>query len=113
MPPKHLAHLEHIRESIELIERYVAEHTVETYLIDLQTRDAVERRFTIIGEAINRIRRDAPDIHAKIGETAQIAAFRNIIVHVYDQLDHRIVWRVVEQDLPILHEQVVKLLTQS
>ncbi|MEM6554135.1 MAG: HepT-like ribonuclease domain-containing protein [Planctomycetota bacterium] len=60
MPPKHLAHLEHIRDSAELIRDYVAGHTLETYLEDRQTRDAVERRFILIGEALNRLRRDAP-----------------------------------------------------
>lgn len=113
MPPKHLAHPEHIRESAKLIQQYVSGLELSAFLEDLQTRDAVERRFTIIGEALNRLKRDAPDTHARIGDTAQIAAFRNIIVHVYDQLDHQIVWRVIREDLPMLHTQVVQLLDQA
>lgn len=110
MPPKHLAHLQDIVDSAALIMGYVSGLTFESYLEDVKARDAVERRFAVIGEALNRLKRDAPEIHAKIDHTAEIAAFRNIIIHVYDQLDHLIVWRVIEQELGPLSEQATGLL---
>lgn len=111
MPPKHLAHLQDIVDSAALIAEYVTGLDFESYLEDVKARDAVERRFAVIGEALNRLKRDAPDIHAKINHTAEIAAFRNIIIHVYDQLDHTIVWKVIEQELRPLSEQAASLLT--
>lgn len=106
MPPKYLAHLSDIVESARLIREYVDGYTYEQYIADCQVRDAVERRFAVIGEALNRLRRDAADLHATIDHTAEIAAFRNIIIHVYDQLDHAIVWKVIETDLSTLEKQV-------
>lgn len=91
MPPRRLAHLSGMLESIKLIESYVDGLAYEDYLADTKIRDAVERRFAVVGEALNRLKRDAPDVHAKIDHTAEIAAFRNITIHVYDQLDHTIV----------------------
>lgn len=105
MPPKHLAHLSDIVTSIELINRYVNGLAYETYLEDLKVRDAVERRLAVIGEALNRLKRDAPEVHATIDHTAEIIAFRNIIIHVYDQLDHAIVWKVIRTDLAKLSDQ--------
>lgn len=84
----------------------------DAYMDDVKVRDAVERRFAVIGEALNRLKRDAPEIHAQIDHTAEIAAFRNIIIHVYDQLDHSIVWKVIEQELGPLSEQALALLNQ-
>lgn len=110
MPPKHLAHLKDIVDSAVLIVEYVAGLDFDAYLEDIKVRDAVERRFAVIGEALNRLKRDAPDIHAQIDHTAEIAAFRNIIIHVYDQLDHAIVWKVIEQELAPLAEQAKDLL---
>ena len=55
---------------------------------------AVERKFQIIGEALNRIKRlDASVLHS-ISEHQRIIAFRNIIVHGYDAIDSEIVWYV-------------------
>lgn len=113
MPPKHLAHLSDIVTSIGLIHRYVEGLTFEAYLEDLKVRDAVERRFAVIGEALNRLRRDAADVHTAIDHTAEIAAFRNIIIHVYDQLDHAIVWKVIQTDLAKLLIQATDALRRA
>jgi uncharacterized protein with HEPN domain len=105
MPPKHLAYLRDIVDSIGLIRSYTDGMSADEYQKNVQVRDAVERRFAVIGEALNRLKRDAPDVHATIDHTAEIAAFRNIIIHVYDQLDHAIVWKVIQTDLALLSQQ--------
>jgi len=107
MPHDPRMHLEHVRDSIRLIERYVAGLTFEAYLSQTQTRDAVERRFAIIGEALKR---DAPHLHARISDTGPINAFRNVLVHVYDMVDHQIVWKAIRTDLPTLRDEVIELL---
>ena len=70
----------------------------------------VEREFEIIGEALNRLRLAAPEVAAGIPKLEQIIAFRNILVHGYRAIDDRIVWSVVQQDLPTLRTAVRKLL---
>jgi uncharacterized protein with HEPN domain len=73
----------------------------------------VERKFEIMGEAINRIKRDEPSLLSRIRKYRDNIAFRNILVHGYDSIDDRIVWGVIEEDLNDLVEDVDKLLQQD
>ena len=72
-------------------------------------RSGVERKFEILGEALNRIRKDNPALLGKIREHRNIASFRNILVHGYDSIDHTIVWGIIEEDLGKLLEDVERL----
>jgi uncharacterized protein with HEPN domain len=72
-------------------------------------RAAVERQFEIIGEALSNLRRVAPEQAADIPNLAQIIAFRNVLIHAYANVDDRLVWGVVERDLPLLLTQLARL----
>ena len=72
---------------------------------------AVERKFQIIGEALNRIKSLEESILNGISEHRRIIAFRNIIVHGYDAIDTEIVWDAIENHLPKLEEEVEQLLS--
>ncbi len=74
-------------------------------------RSAVERKFQVMGEALNRIKREDPELLAHIRDHSDIIAFRNILVHGYDAIDDRIVWSVIQEDLDPLIEDVEKLLS--
>jgi len=53
---------------------------------------AIEREFSIVGEALNRLGKEAPAVADQIPERRQIIAFRNILVHGYDAIDDHVVW---------------------
>lgn len=79
-------------------------------------RAAVERQFEIIGEALNQLSKRDPDRANKIPDLARIVAFRNILIHGYATVDDRLVWGVLEGQLPSLQQSVDKMLdgdTQS
>jgi len=73
-------------------------------------RSAVERKFEIIGEALNRIRRENPSLMNRIRDHRDIISFRNILVHGYDSIDDRIAWGIIEEDLDRLLEDISELL---
>ena len=75
-------------------------------------RSAVERQFSILGEALSRLAKDHPEAAASIPDRAQIIAFRNILVHGYASVDDRIVWGVIENHLARLRSAVTKALAQ-
>ena len=49
------------------------------YLQDRMIQDAVERNFITIGEALNRIKTEAPEISSQISDSKKIIAFWNAI----------------------------------
>jgi len=88
----------------------VAGRDLADYAADELLRSAVERKFEIMGEALNRIRQDDPDVLAGIRDHRAIISFRNILIHGYDTIDDRIVWGVIQEGLPGLVEDVAALL---
>lgn len=72
-------------------------------------RHAVERNFEIIGEALKRLAERDPQIAARIGDHRQIIAFRNVLIHGYDLVDHALVWDTIESHVPILLRDVERL----
>jgi uncharacterized protein with HEPN domain len=105
-----LAHLHDVIQAGRAIKEFVAGRSFEEYTSNELLRCAVERKFEIMGEAFNRIRRDKPDILVQIRDHRDIVSFRNILVHGYDTIDDRIVWGVIEEDLDNLIEDVDKLI---
>lgn len=105
-------HLEDIRQAAGAIRQFTAGRTLEDYRSDGMLRSAVERNFEIIGEAMNRIAKQDPETAVDIGDHARIIAFRNILVHGYDLIDDQQVWKVVQEQLPTLQQQVETLLRE-
>ena len=108
-----LAHLHDILQAGRAIKEFIVGRTFEEYAADELFRSAVERKFEVMGEAINRIKRDDPEILAQIRNYRNIISFRNILIHGYDAIDDRIVWGVIEEDLDSLIEDVNGLLQQK
>jgi len=103
-------HLEDMRPAAELLTRFTAGKRRADFEADEFLRSAVERQFEIVGEALGRLRKDAPEAAAKIPNHRRIIDFRNILIHGYDKVDHDVVWDIVETDLPELLRQVRSLL---
>ncbi len=113
MPPDITGTLEHIREAAGYIEVDTAGLDFDAFMADRRTRQAVERNFEIIGEAVNRLRRHTPDVAARIGASNKIVGFRNQLSHGYDRIDYPTVWRAVQEALPVLQAEVDTLLREA
>ena len=112
MHPKSPKWLQDIADACALIRRATQGKTLAEYEQNAVIRSAVERNFEIIGEALNRIRRSDPATASRVPEHDNIIAFRNLLIHGYDVIDHARVWEVIQNDLPRLQEQVQKLLSE-
>jgi uncharacterized protein with HEPN domain len=73
-------------------------------------RWAVERQFMIVGEALSVLRRIDPALASQIPDLARIVGFRNVLVHGYTGIDDRLVWRMIERELPALTATLASLL---
>jgi uncharacterized protein with HEPN domain len=98
-----------MKESAKKILKYTEGMSLEDFLNDEKTIDAVVRNFEIIGEASNRIDDEFKIENPQI-EWRKLKGFRNRIVHDYFGIDHEIIWTIIEQDLDELLFQLDQLL---
>lgn len=75
------------------------------FLASPMAQDAVIRRFEVMGEAANRMTKDFQQAHATI-PWRSITAFRNRLIHGYDEIEMDRVWEAVagtlKDALPVL-----------
>lgn len=102
--------LEDIRDAAAFIGQVTQGRTLAAYSADRLLRQAVERNFEIIGEALKRLAQTDPDTAARIAQVPQIIAFRNVLIHGYDLVDHGLVWSTVLTQLPVLLRDVAAIL---
>lgn len=112
MPHESTNYLWHVEKAGRLIDTFVAEKTFDDYIGDPMASAAVERQLTIIGEALSQLARSDPQLAAKIPELPRIVAFRNILVHMYAEIDDELGWNAVHMGVPPLRTTVQSLLRE-
>lgn len=102
--------LEDILNAIREIESFFENRPkrYDVYLEDVCLRRAIERNITIIGEAMNRLLKLAPEI--EITSARRIVDTRNYVIHGYDSVTDDIMWGIVVRHLPLLKTEVKGLL---
>ena len=110
MPRDYKVYLEDILEAIGKVREYTSGMSQATFFDDSKTVDAVVRNLEIIGEAVKNIpeeiRSQYPDVEWK-----KIGGLRDILIHEYFGIDVEIIWDILQVKLPILENQVKKILT--
>ena len=98
-----------ILNSCESIERFIRNKSKNDFYNDEMMQEAVIRKIEIIGEAANRVSEDLknrfPDFPWK-----KMRAMRNIMIHMYDELELDIVWSTATNDIPLLQNRVKELI---
>lgn len=100
------------KRAAERIIAFTAGRSSADYGVDLMLRSAVERQFEIVGEALARLRRHAPDVAARIPDVNRIVGFRNQLIHHYDAINDARVWRIVTDELPPLLARLAGMLDE-
>lgn len=93
-----------------LLAEFTDGKSFEDYERDIMLRSAVERQFTIIGEAMAQLARYDAEVAARISEYPRIIGFRNVLIHEYADVDDALVWGMLEADVPKLIAEVRALL---
>ncbi len=98
-------YLSDILMAIDLIEKFTVDISdYNSYQDDLKTQSAVERQLVIIGEALNKFKKEKPSF--EIENAKQIIGFRNRLVHAYDSIDNTIVWAILNRHITKLKEEI-------
>jgi uncharacterized protein with HEPN domain len=102
-------YFEHISESIDLIQRYVAGPdggpNRELFYEDRRTQDAVLRRLETLADAASHLSDVVKARHPEI-PWRQISDFRNVLAHGYTDIRLDRVWEALVVDLTPLKSAV-------
>ncbi len=101
--------LSDIKQAISEINQFIPDKKLfKEFQKDLKTKRAIERNLEIIGEAVNRILSQNPNI--EISNSRKIVDTRNRISHGYDSVSDDIIWAIIIRDLPKLEVEIESLL---
>ncbi len=81
-----------LMQAADLLLSFSQGKTFADYSADPLLRSAIERQFEIAGEALNQLSKIDAATAASIHKYRRIIAFRNILIHGYAEIDHRLVW---------------------
>jgi uncharacterized protein with HEPN domain len=113
MDPKSPKLLDDISHACAFVGEVTASITLTDYAGNRLLRNAIERNFEIIGEALLRLGRTDPATAARISDFRAIIGLRNRLVHGYDSINDARVWEIVQDFLPGLRQEVDQLLQEA
>lgn len=91
------------------IERRLGTRSLEEFAVDDNVQPGIFYYFVVLGEAATAISRELKAKYPGV-EWRRIGAMRNILVHMYRQIDVEIVWKTTKEDLPRLRERLQEIL---
>jgi len=103
--------IQHIYDAILEIESYTQNVEIDEFLTNSMMRFACVKQIEIIGEASNHISADFRERFEEI-EWREIVSLRNILVHEYFGVVNRIIWGIIQNDIPDLKVKIEHILNQ-
>lgn len=99
--------LQHILDEIASIEEILLRNSRDKLM-----EAALERKYTIIGEACRAI---SPEMKGKYEDVPwnDIIAMRNVLVHEYYKVEKETLWDVAENKIPELKNWIEEILEKS
>lgn len=113
MQPRTPKLLEDVRDAAAFIVEVLRGKSLADNRSNRPLRQAIERNFEIIGKAIKRVTQHDSESAARIGDHRQIIAFRDVLLHGDDLVDHVLAWNTIEHMLPTLRCEVTELLASA
>lgn len=105
-----IEYLKHIKDETNYI-LYVIDKNIdkENFIKDETLKRAVVRSLEIIGEATKQI---PADFKLKWNSISwkSMAGMRDRLIHDYIGINYSIVWDVIKNKIPILHDQIIEVI---
>ncbi|MBS0414473.1 MAG: DUF86 domain-containing protein [Proteobacteria bacterium] len=112
MPHDPRAFLWDVRAAAQAIQTFTAGMDAAGYAANEMVQAAVERKFEVIGEALNQLSKLDGPLAARIPDVPQIVAFRNQLIHGYARVRPETVWTIAQTALPGLLASMQQLLDE-
>lgn len=101
--------LRHIIDATEHILDFTKGVSEKEFVADYEKQSAVIRQFEIIGEAASKLTPGFVERHDDV-DWPKVVGMRHKMIHDYFDVDVKIVWATVTDDIPILRESLDKIL---
>ena len=98
-----------ILDSGNAIFEFVKGFSFEQFCNDRKTYSAVIREFEVIGEAVSKLPEEYKEKRPEV-EWRDIKDFRNLVSHEYFGVNLEIVWKIIEDDLPVLMDAIRQIM---
>ena len=109
MNEKDRIRIQHILDAINEIQDFTNGFTEENFLNNRLVKNATVRQFEIIGEAVNSISIESTEKYQDI-PWRLLVDFRNVLIHQYFGVNYKQVYKVIEEELPNLKYNIMKIL---
>jgi uncharacterized protein with HEPN domain len=107
-----ITYLQHIRDCCKTIIEYAGKLSIDEFLKDKKTQDAVIRNFEIIGEAVKHLSKDFRTKNSNI-EWQKIAGLRDKLIHDYIGVDLWSVHALITDVIPKFSDDIEKIISES
>ena len=94
---------------IEKIQKYVQEYDYNSFCESDIVVEACVFNLGQLGELVNRIDGEYEEAHTEI-PWRQIYGLRNRIIHDYEGINLRLIWEIINDDMPELKNKLEELL---
>jgi len=103
-------YLRQIIDYVEETEKYVEKISFSEFESNGMLQDAVIRKIELIGEAARKLSPLFWKKYRKSLPLAEAVSTRNKLIHEYDDIDLKIIWDTVKNDLPKLKKKIEEIL---
>ena len=105
-------YLRHILAEADYLLRTARSTTQQAFLADESLRRAFVRSFEVMGEATKRVPDDLRGRHPQV-HWSEMVRMRDRLIHGYFDVDHELVWDIVQTDIPELKQQLEAILSDE
>lgn len=109
MNEKDKIRIQHILDAINEIEDYTNGFTEEKFLSNRLVKNATVRQFEIIGEPANSISIETTEKFPQV-PWRLLVDFRNVLIHQYFGVNYKQVYKVIEEELTNLKDNILKII---
>jgi uncharacterized protein with HEPN domain len=114
MKPKRvfIDYLDDMLDSILKIEQFTEKMDFIHFTNDAKTSFAVIRAFEIIGEAAKEISNEVKEKYTNL-PWKEMTGMRDKLIHAYFGVSLEVVWKTIQQDIPLLKKLVQEVITEE
>src|ERR1700679_746098 len=103
------AYLQDVLGAAAAIDTFTKDISYQAFESDDLVRSAVERKFEIIGEALRQASQHFPGSVDSVPDLKDAVSQRNRIAHGYFDVDAKVLWDTISNDLQLLVNEVGRL----